>query len=83
MAVGKNYDGSKIAPYIDAEDKIIRVTKEWLGLNVKDRSEAAEKLMQLEMVSWTICPPLYFFNDTPEVRRILGLSSVEPTEAAT
>lgn len=80
MAVGKNYDGSKVAPYVDAEDKVIRVTKEWLGLNVKDRSKESEDLMQLEMVSWTICPPLYFFNDTPEVRRILGLGSDDSIE---
>lgn len=75
MAVSRDYDGSKIAPYVDVEDKTIRVTQEWLGLNVKDRSEESEKLMQAEMVSWAICPPIYIFNDTPEVRRILGLSS--------
>ena len=73
MAVSKNYDGSKIAPRIDAEAKTIRVTSEWLGLNAKDKSAEAERTMQAELVSHVLCPRVYYFNDTPEVRRILGL----------
>lgn len=77
MAVGKNYDGSKIAPYIDVEDKTIHVTRAWLGLNIKEDTPEGEAKLKAELVSWSICPPGYLFNDTPEVRRILGLSSAE------
>ena len=75
MAVGKNYDGSKIVPHIDAEDKTISVTRAWLGQNIKDEGNeaAAEAALKRELVAWSICPPSYVFNDTPEVRRILGL----------
>jgi len=77
MAVGKNYDGSKIAPYVDTEEKTIHVTRAWLGLNIKDEGDeaAAEAALKRELVSWSICPPCYLFNDTPEVRKILGLGS--------
>lgn len=75
MAVGKNYDGTKIAPYVDEEQKTIHVTRAWLGQNIKEDTPEAEAKLKSELVSWSICPPCYCFNDTPEVRRILGLSS--------
>lgn len=81
MAVGKNYDGSKIAPYLDAETKTINVTKAWIGANVKDMSAEAESKLRHELVSWSICPPCYTFNDTEEVRQILGLTEASKEES--
>ncbi len=78
MAVGKNYDGSKVAPYLDAKTKTILVTQAWLGLNAKDTSAEAEKKLQHELVSWSICPPCYTFNDTEQVRQILGIDPAAP-----
>lgn len=84
MAVGKNYDGSKIAPYVDAEDGTISVTRAWLGQNIKDEGDeaASEATLKRELIAWSICPPSYVFNDTPEVRRILGLDTEKPIDAA-
>lgn len=82
MAVGKNYDGSKIAPYLDKETNTITTTKAWLGLHAKDKSADAEKALTRQLVSWSICPPCYTFNNTEEVRRILGIDPPDAQVAA-
>lgn len=86
MTVGKNYDGSKVAPRIDPDKKTIRVTQEWLRQNVKNISPEMEIKLRDEISCWVICPAIFYFNDTEEVRRILGIDTEKkdalPTEQA-
>ena len=65
--VNSEYDGSKVPPKVQGGQ--IRVTKEYgatLGLSHED-----EAFLQEHLQSSTICPRIYFFKDTPDVRRIL------------
>lgn len=71
MAVGPGYDGSKVGPRISGG--AIRVTKEWLLKNAAEKTEMAEEELREELVGQSICPATFTFNDTPAVRRILGL----------
>jgi hypothetical protein len=73
MAVGSDYDGSKIQPVI--RDGQIRVTAEWLTANAVDKSDEADKTLKASLLSWSVCPKAYRFKDTPDVRRILGIAS--------
>lgn len=71
MAVGAGYNGAKVGPRI--AEGVIRVTKEWLLKNAVEKTEEAEESLRGELVGESICPPTFTFNDTPTVRRILGL----------
>ncbi len=68
--VNDKYDGTKISPKIEGGQ--IRVTKEYgqtLGL-----SEADESYLFGKLQSRSYCPPMYWFKDTPEVRKILRVA---------
>ena len=76
MAVSSDYDGSKVEPRIACG--VIRVTDEWLQIHATERSEDASCILQDELVGMSICPPVWTFNDTEEIRRILGLEQLLP-----
>jgi len=69
--VDKDYDGTKIEPAIGPRG--IRITRERMWMQVTDRSDEAEGVLQANLISRSICPPKFAFTDTPEVRRILGI----------
>jgi hypothetical protein len=75
MSVGAGYDGVKVEPVI--RDGVIRVTHEWAQAHAADRSPEAEELLFIEQVGVSVCPRTYTFNDTAEVRRVLGLPPAE------
>lgn len=72
MSVGEGYDGSKVEPIV--RDGRIRVTAEWLQEHA-DRSSGNEAKLQSEVVSQSICPKTWTFNDNLAVRQILGLKA--------
>ena len=69
--VGKDYDGKKIPPAIGPLG--IRITRDRMQADCTDRSDEAEQVLRANLISQSICPPVFGFTDTPEVRRILGI----------
>lgn len=65
------YDGNAAEPRI--ADGSIRVTLEWLNAHVKDKGKGNENLLNDAIESQSICPRVFWFKDTPEVRAVLGL----------
>jgi hypothetical protein len=65
--VNSEYDGSKVPPKVQGGQ--IRVTKEY-GASL-DLSPDDYRILQEQLQSQVICPPIFYFKDTPDVRRIL------------
>jgi len=59
----------------DKHGKRIKVSREYvLGLT-NQLKETDFEVLNREKCGEAICPALYWFNDTPETRRILGVQS--------
>lgn len=60
---------ASMKPVIDARHGQIKITLEYgKSLNISAEDEAT---LQKHLKGQAICPALYWFEDTPEVRRIL------------
>ena len=55
---------------------LIRVTHEWLEAN--PLSEDERRTLTSKMSAQSICPRNYYFEDCPEVRRVLKLEEQAP-----
>ena len=74
--VTKDYDGRKYPPAIGCGN--IRISKPRMLMQLTDKSDEAEAILRAALIGQSICPPVFTFNDTPEVRRILGIALDAP-----
>lgn len=73
MTVREGYDGARVAPHIVPAVGLIRVTKEWGQANLSPLSVTDNELLNKNLVSQSVCPAVYYFKDTPEVRQVLRI----------